>query len=336
MNWPVMVAAERGILGLWSEAPIHAAPPSNRVIIRSAKRWFYWKGAGNPGNRQAMNTNSPGAERLIIYLDTKGPNDARLTLAFATAVLEELKAQGFEDFELARISPGSLTIECIALAGAAVTATGAVLTLAAAVLAVTEKIKEGREDVSYAATDLMDKTDAERIEFHVDVEVIVVYREEIAVTYVPRGPRMNQTKEFHTDPAASSAVNAPDKQYGQEDWLFEKRSDEFEQERAITFEMGLDFIALPLGKSNYEPQPAVSGILVNEDGKLGLIYDGGEFLPFAEPIGEIPIPDGAGVTVVGGYLYHVKPDEDPSDGQFFPKVIALSEGEFTPPAHNAE
>ena len=127
-----------------------------------------------------MLSNDPGDDRLIIYIDTKKPNDAKLTLAFAKAVADELEVLVGKEFELVGIRPGSLTVEYLTLGAAVAGVVGASLGLAAAALTLAEKIKTPGNVVSETGTELMDKTEAQRLELTVGVEVIVIHRHEMA------------------------------------------------------------------------------------------------------------------------------------------------------------
>lgn len=239
-----------------------------------------------------MIANVPSDDRLIIHIDTRGPNDAQLTLVFATAVLNELRAQGFREMELVGIRPGSLTIEYLSLAGAtlgavgaAVGAVGAGLGLAAAVLTLTKSMKNRETPVAKAAVELMDKTDATRITFTVATQVIIVQRQEIIV----KG----------AEPIAPSAVKGD----LADDDVAALRKTELNNTGGVRLKWDKDYAVTPnewhsSRKGIYD----IRGVYSDVRGRLGVTLDIGQYYSLDRLRGRLPFRHGDSVVVSGNVL----------------------------------
>ncbi len=232
-----------------------------------------------------MIANVPSDDRLIIHLDTKGPNDARLTTVFVLAVLDELRTQGFEEMELVGVRPGSLTIEVLSLAGAVLGAVGAGLGLAAAAMTLSKSMKSGETEVSDAAVELMDKTQATQITLTVATQIVVVQRQEIIV----RGAEPNYPDTARGDLA--------------DDDVAALRKIEFNNTGEVKLRWERDYDVTPEEMdASVNSISNLRGTFAVLRGREGVNLDNGKFYSIDRLRGSLPFRHGEYISVSGNIL----------------------------------
>lgn len=142
-----------------------------------------------------MISNIPPDDVIRIYFDTAKPVDPEIGLEFATSILAELRALGFDQVRIERIGQGSFVVEYLTIAAASIT-------IAGAFYSIYEKMKAGEDKVGEQTFIIMQRYEAKRCEVQVGVEVQYIYIEDVTAA---QSAKSKTTDSEHLEAAAKVA-----------------------------------------------------------------------------------------------------------------------------------